>query len=87
MIALLDQGILEDAIGAIAEVEMHELARRERLYNGARPRPPIAGRFAILVELATWSILRAALQAVRRRKPADNRGCPGGCAGYASAAS
>ena len=49
----------------------NKLARRERMYNGAHPLPPLAGRTAILVDdgLATGSTMRAAVQAVRRNEP------------------
>jgi len=56
---------------AIAE-ENRELKRRERVYRGDRPPTNIRGRTAILIDdgLATGSSMRAAIEAVRKRRPA-----------------
>jgi putative phosphoribosyl transferase len=66
-------GIPEGTIQRIVDEEMRELDRRDRLYNVAHPLPPIAGRFMVLVDdgLATGSTMRAAVEAVRRQKPAS----------------
>jgi putative phosphoribosyl transferase len=60
------------AIDRVAEEEMRELTRRERLYNGPHPLPALAGRTAILVDdgLATGSTMRAAVRAARMLQPA-----------------
>lgn len=65
-------GIPESAIAGTVKEEMRELERRERLYNGPHPLPPIPGRSVILVDdgLATGSTMRAAVEAIRRQKPA-----------------
>lgn len=59
-------------IQRMTDVEMRELARRERGYRGDRPAIPIAGRVTILVDdgLATGASMRAAVQAARGLRPA-----------------
>ncbi len=59
------------AIDAIELRERGELARRERLYRGARARPHIADRIVILVDdgLATGSTMRAGALALRESNP------------------
>jgi putative phosphoribosyl transferase len=59
-------------IDAVAAKEGKELARRERLYRGARPAPDVHGRTVILVDdgLATGSTMRAAVAALRKQVPA-----------------
>jgi predicted phosphoribosyltransferase len=59
-------------IDDVARAEQAELERRERLYRDGRPLVPVSGRIAILVDdgLATGSTMRAAVQAVRRLRPA-----------------
>ena len=61
-----------DVIDAVAAREGKELARRERLYRGARPAPDVHGRTVILVDdgLATGSTMRAAVAALRKQTPA-----------------
>src|SRR3954468_2783608 len=66
---------LQPSIRMIQEVaarEHQELTRRERIYRGDRPALEVRGRTVILVDdgLATGSTMRAAVAAVRRRKPA-----------------
>jgi putative phosphoribosyl transferase len=58
-------------IDSVAAKEARELARRDRLYRGDRPRPHVAGRTVILVDdgLATGSTMRAAVAAVRAQGP------------------
>jgi predicted phosphoribosyltransferase len=64
--------IREEQIERVAREEELELNRREALYRGDRPAPPLEGRVVILVDdgLATGSSMRAAVQAVRQRGPA-----------------
>jgi putative phosphoribosyl transferase len=64
--------LTSDAIDRVARVEEQELERRERLYRGERPFPKLDGQVVILVDdgLATGSTMRAAVQAVRQRRPA-----------------
>jgi predicted phosphoribosyltransferase len=61
-----------DVIDAVAAREKKELARRERLYRGARPAPDVHGRTVILVDdgVATGSTMRAAVAALRKQRPA-----------------
>ena len=61
-----------EVIDAVAAREAKELARRERLYRGARPAPDVHGRTVILVDdgLATGSTMRAAVAALRKQTPA-----------------
>lgn len=51
--------------------ELAEIERRRELYIGNRPQMPVAGKTAIVVDdgLATGNTMRAALKAVRLRKP------------------
>ena len=59
-------------IDAVTAREAKELARRERIYRGARPAPDVHGRTVILVDdgLATGSTMRAAVAALRKQGPA-----------------
>jgi erythromycin esterase-like protein/predicted phosphoribosyltransferase len=59
-------------IDAVAERELEELARRERLYRGGRPPPDVRGRTVILVDdgLATGATMLAAIQALKKLQPA-----------------
>jgi predicted phosphoribosyltransferase len=63
--------IAEETIAKVAAQELKELQRRERLYHGAHPLPPIAGHSAVLVDdgLATGATMRAAIHAVRLHRP------------------
>lgn len=62
-----------DELAARQAAALQELARRRRLYLGDRSRVPIAGSTAILVDdgIATGATARAALLAVRRRRPGE----------------
>ncbi|MGZ4126248.1 MAG: phosphoribosyltransferase, partial [Actinomycetota bacterium] len=64
-------GIPAETIEAVAEREGRELERRERAYRDGRPMPDVAGRTVILVDdgLATGSSMRAAIVALRERRP------------------
>ena len=71
---MLTPSIVEDraAVDEVTEVERRELDRREHLYRDDRPAPQVAGSTAILVDdgLATGSSMRAAIAALRPRRPA-----------------
>jgi putative phosphoribosyl transferase len=60
-----------EAIERVAQVEQHELERRERLYRDNRPFPGLTDQVVILIDdgLATGSTMRAAVQAVRQHRP------------------
>jgi erythromycin esterase-like protein/predicted phosphoribosyltransferase len=64
--------ISPETLREVAEREGRELLRRERVYREGRPVPEISGRTVILVDdgLATGSSMRAAIQALRRLRPA-----------------
>lgn len=63
--------VSDDEFLEVVHHERQELARRELLYRGDRPLPPMAGRTVILVDdgLATGSTMRAAIAAVRGFHP------------------
>lgn len=63
--------IPEAVIERVAAQEQRELARRERLYRRDRPPLAVEGRTCILVDdgLATGSSMRAAVAALRQKKP------------------
>jgi predicted phosphoribosyltransferase len=65
--------IPKDTIDAVAAQEAVELARREHALRGDRPPVDPAGRTVILVDdgLATGSTMRAAVAALRQRRPAQ----------------
>ncbi|WP_100445391.1 phosphoribosyltransferase [Glycomyces xiaoerkulensis] len=65
-------GIAPEELDRVAEREGEELRRRERAYRGDRPAPPVRGRTVLLVDdgLATGATMRAAIDAVRRQRPA-----------------
>jgi predicted phosphoribosyltransferase len=52
-------------------LQLQEIARRRQLYLGDRPRAPVAGRTAIVVDdgIATGATIRVALRAMRRLGP------------------
>lgn len=64
--------IPEETIAAVAAEEGQELERREQLYRGARPVPEVRGKTVILIDdgLATGSTMRAAIAALRQKRPA-----------------
>jgi predicted phosphoribosyltransferase len=57
----------------VVNTEIAELARRERLYRGRRDFLDVSERCVILVDdgLATGATMRAAIQALRQRGPAE----------------
>lgn len=56
---------------AVRDRELAEIERRRRLYLGDRPHPRLEGRTVIVVDdgIATGATTRAALRAIRMRKP------------------
>lgn len=60
-----------ELIERVAQRELQELQRRERLYRGDRPPPDVRDRTVILVDdgLATGASMRAAVQALRAQNP------------------
>ncbi|MGV6475738.1 phosphoribosyltransferase [Azotobacter vinelandii] len=54
-------------VDAVAERELQELQRRERVYRGERPPPSVRGRPVILIDdgLATGATMRAAIEAAK----------------------
>ena len=64
-------GLRQSDIDVLAEPELREIDRRRKLYLGNRRAPEVTGRTAILVDdgIATGASMRAAMTAVRRRKP------------------
>ena len=61
-----------EIIDQVTEIEQAELERREREYRDDRPPPDIRGKTVIVIDdgLATGASMRAAVVAVRRRRPA-----------------
>lgn len=59
--------VSDQQLAAVEEAERAELLRRARLYRGDRPRQPLAGRTAVLVDdgIATGSTALAACQVAR----------------------
>lgn len=64
-------GVSEDWIESAAEKELAEVARRMRRFRGERPEPEIEGRTVILVDdgIATGMTVRAAVRAIREKRP------------------
>jgi putative phosphoribosyl transferase len=64
-------GIFEEAFKRVSERELVEIERRRKLYLKDRPRAELKDRVVIVVDdgIATGATTRAALQAVRKRKP------------------
>jgi putative phosphoribosyl transferase len=69
--AVRDADISPEVIDRVAERELAELERRERVYRGDRPAVDVEGRIVLLVDdgLATGSTMRAAVAALRRQRP------------------
>lgn len=61
------------SIQHVVEKEQKELLRRDQLYRGNRPFPNLKDKIILLVDdgIATGSTMRAAIKALRKRKPAS----------------
>jgi predicted phosphoribosyltransferase len=66
-------GTAADEFDAVCARELAEIERRRQLYIGERARAEIAGQVVIVVDdgIATGATTRAALQAIRNRKPKE----------------
>jgi putative phosphoribosyl transferase len=66
-------GLEPRVINAAAAAEQEELQRRERAYRGDAPALDLMGKTVVLVDdgLATGASMRAAVMAVRARRPAQ----------------
>ncbi|HEX4946529.1 MAG TPA: phosphoribosyltransferase [Blastocatellia bacterium] len=64
--------IPEEIIAQVANSELSELGRRERLYRGGRAMPSLKGKTILLVDdgLATGATMKAAVAALRQQHPA-----------------
>lgn len=64
-------GISEEAFDRVCEAELSEIDRRRKLYLADRPRADVEDRVVIVVDdgIATGATTRAALEAIRERKP------------------
>ena len=65
-------GITPEMIDRAALEQQRETERREQVYRNGRPPLPLAGKVVVIVDdgLATGSTMRAAVEAVRRMRPA-----------------
>ena len=66
------KGVAEETLEKVREREVLELRRREQAYRGDRPAIDVRDRVVVLVDdgLATGSTMRAAVESVRRQRPA-----------------
>ncbi len=66
-------GVTEAEFDCLYKRQLAEIERRRQLYIGDRPRAEIAGKTAIVVDdgIATGATMKAALRALRRRKPKE----------------
>jgi len=66
-------GTTSDEFDAACARELAEIERRRQLYIGDRARAEIAGQVVIVIDdgIATGATTRAALQAIRNRKPKE----------------
>ena len=64
-------GVSSEVLDAVAEREVTELKRRERVYRGDTPSPDAADKTILLVDdgVATGSTMRAAVAALRSQRP------------------
>ena len=69
---ILLAGVTESEFEAVRDRELAEIRRRRVQYIGKRPHPDLARRIVIIIDdgIATGATMRAALQAVRKQKPA-----------------
>jgi putative phosphoribosyl transferase len=69
---ILLAGVDAAEFNAIRDRELAEIERRRRLYLGSRAPAPVEGRVAIVIDdgVATGATTRAALRAIRLRRPA-----------------
>lgn len=65
-------GVSDEYLKREVARQIEEIRRREQRYRGGRPRVPVEGRTAIVVDdgIATGATVRAALRALRRGRPA-----------------
>lgn len=65
--------ITKSAMDRVIQSEQGELTRREHLYRGNKPFPPLAGKTIILVDdgIATGSTMKAAIMALQQKQPAE----------------
>ena len=66
-----EANISRTRIDEMAKQELNEIDRRTKLYLNDRPRVPIAGRSAIVVDdgIATGTTIRAVIRALRLKQP------------------
>lgn len=66
-------GTTADEFDAACKRELAEIERRRQLYIGERSRAEITGQVVIVIDdgIATGATMRAALQAIRNRKPKE----------------
>lgn len=66
-------GVTADEFDEACASELAEIERRRKLYIGERARAEIAGQVVIVIDdgIATGATTRAALQAIRKRKPKE----------------
>ncbi|MEV7007039.1 phosphoribosyltransferase [Streptosporangium sp. NPDC051022] len=66
-------GISAETVQEAAERQNRELRRQEEVYREGRPSPDLTGRTVIVVDdgLATGASMRAAVEALRRHRPAE----------------
>lgn len=66
-------GVGEEDFNAVCEHELGEIERRRECYLGDRVRAPIAGRTVVVIDdgIATGATMRAALRAIRSRRPRE----------------
>ncbi len=68
---IADAGISEETFDAVCEEELAEIERRRERYVADRPRADVRDRVVIAVDdgIATGATTRAALEAIRERRP------------------
>src|ERR1700716_3168674 len=64
-------GISPSAVEGATAIALQELARREQVYRGSRPCPPVSAKTVILVDdgLATGTTMHAAIGALKLHRP------------------